>query len=435
MARSSVSSSAIRSLGIAVLVAAIAGCAEATPTATSPAPSVRAPKDVARWLEDLDRLLTVREAFHPDPWHAVERSAWVAEAEAVKARLATLGDEAALTELVRLAALPGVAGRDGHTGIFPFIEGSGTNVYPLRFWQFPEGLVITDATPPHADLIGLRIETIAGLPAAEVLARLEPLVARDNASSLRGFTTAYLRVSELLVGLGLLPEVGPLTLEVVDPDGAERTVVVETVPVDDAPVAHAGELARMPDGDPLWLRPDASPITWAELADRRTAYVRYREMLGDPSAVADEVLTRATAGAVDRVVVDVRRNPGGNNTTYGPLLRALRDPAIDREGRLFVLIGRSTFSAATNFVIDLERETSAVFVGEAMGGSPRLFGDPRSTRMRASEQQLFMATRRWEGRTPADDRLVLEPDLAVELTWADWLSGRDPVLDAVVALP
>lgn len=435
MARSSVRSSSVRSIGIVVLAAALIGCGDATPPATSPAPSVRAAKDVERWLVDIDRLFTLREAFHPDPWHGMEPSAWVAEAEAVKARVATLGDESALIELVRLAALPGRAGRDGHTGIFPFIGGSGTNVYPLRFWQFPEGLVITEAAPPRADLVGMRIETITGLPVDEVLTRLEPLVARDNPSSLRGFTTAYLRVSELLVGLGVLREVGPVTLEVVSPDGAERTVVVDTVPVDDASVEHAGELARMPDGEPPWLRPDASPITWTELTDSRTAYVRYREMLGDPSAVADALLERATAGAFDRVVVDVRRNPGGENTTYGPLLQAMRDPAIDREGRLFVLIGRSTFSAATNFVIDLERETSAIFVGEAMGGSPRLFGDPRANRMRASEVQLFMATRRWEGLTPSDDRLVLEPDLPVELTWADWLAGRDPVLDAVVALP
>ena len=59
-------------------------------------------------------------------------------------------------------------------------------------------------------------------------------------------------------------------------------------------------------------------------------------------------------GGVDRVVVDLRNNGGGDNRRYGPLLEALRDPRIDRPGRLFVLIGRLTFSAAGNFATDVE---------------------------------------------------------------------------------
>lgn len=435
----------LRRFALVLAAGVVVGCGGPTPSSVtasatgtpSAAPGSADPATdrVAGWRSDIDRLLVARDDIHPDGWHGMERATWIAEADAGKSRIPDLTDEQALVELVRLAAMPGWSGRDGHTGIVPVIGGAGTHVYPVRSWRFPEGLVITDADAAHADLLGWRIEAIDGVPADEVLDRLEPLVPRDNPASLRSLSTAYLRVSELLVGLGIVATVGPATFSVVDVDGTRRDVAVDAVPVREAPADHANALARMPAGEPLWLRNDDDPISWTELADSRTGYVGYRAMLGDPSQVAAELLERARDGALDRVVVDLRRNPGGNNTTYGPVLRALQDPAIDREGRLYVLVGRTTFSAATNFVVDLERSTTAVFVGETMGGSPMLYGDPRPVGLRQSGQRLFMATRRWDGLTPDDDRLAKEPDIAVELTWADWLAGRDPVLDAVVALP
>src|SRR4029078_6993622 len=76
-----------------------------------------------------------------------------------------------------------------------------------------------------------------------------------------------------------------------------------------------------------------------------------------------------------RVVVDVRLNPGGDNHTYAPLLKVLRSKAVNRPGRLVVLISRSTFSAAAHFITELDRKTKAVFVGETSGGAPNLYGD------------------------------------------------------------
>ena len=75
------------------------------------------------------------------------------------------------------------------------------------------------------------------------------------------------------------------------------------------------------------------------------------------------------------MIVDVRLNPGGDNHTYAPLLAALRAKSVNRPGRLVVLISRSTFSAAQNFITELERKTQVIFVGETSGGSPNLYGD------------------------------------------------------------
>ena len=156
-------------------------------------------------------------------------------------------------------------------------------------------------------------------------------------------------------------------------------------------------------------------------------------MRGDATAVISEIRERAQADDVERVVIDLRHNSGGDNTTLAPLELALRDPAIDRPGKLFAIIGRVTFSAAANFATDLEGATSVTFAGEDMGGSPNLFGDTRPVTLPDSGQVLRMAARYWERSTPDDTRITIEPEIRAELTADDYFAGRDPVLEAIVA--
>ena len=113
----------------------------------------------------------------------------------------------------------------------------------------------------------------------------------------------------------------------------------------------------------------------------------------------------------------------------------LQDPAIDQPGRLTLLIGRLTFSAAANFATELEQTTGATFVGEDMGGSPNLYGDVRPTRLpygATGPIDVYVATRYWVKSTADDPRITIEPDLAVPFSSADWLAGRDPVLEAAI---
>jgi hypothetical protein len=407
------------------------------PTATIVASSSN-PSGSARdqgWRADVDELLAARERLHPDPWHGMDRATWVAAAEAVKDRIPSLTDDQVLVDLVRLAAMPGWTGRDGHTGIFPFIPGSGTHEFPIRLWQFSDGLVITAARAPYGNLVGSRIEAIGGRPIADVLGLVQPLSPRDNPSNLLAYGPLYLRVSELLVGLGVVTTATAATFTVVDRSGARRDVEMEPIAAEDDVAWHGGAPLQLPAGDPLWLRDTSEALWWRYLDASRTLFVQYNEVRSGIEGVADEILARAREGDVDRVVVDLRRNGGGDNTTYRPLLTVLQDPVIDRPGRLTVLIGRLTFSAAANFATELERTTGTRFVGEAMGGSPNLYGDARRVDLPYGGQAVYVATRYHVKSSPNDPRVTIEPDTPIAYSSADWLTGKDPVLEAAIREP
>ncbi len=401
----------------------------ATPT---PSPSL---DRAAAWRADVAALLDARDRVHPDGWHGMARADWVAAADAVTARVATLTEDQALVELVRLAAMPSWSGRDGHSGIFPFIPGSGTHEYPIRWWRFSDGLVITAARAPYQDLVGSRVEAIDGRPIDDVLALVEPLAPRDNPSNLLAYGPLYLRVSELLAGLGVIDAAGPAVFRLVGRDGQTRETTIEPITAEEDVAWNSGEPHRLPPTDALWLRDQDEILWWTYLAESRTLFVQFNAVDGGVTTIADAIVARAKQSDVARVVVDLRHNGGGDNTTLRPIFGALRDPAIDRPGRLYAIIGRITFSAAANFATDLERETAVTFAGEAMGGSPNLYGDARRIDLPGSRQAVYMATRYWERSTPDDARVTIQPEIRADLSSADYFAGRDPVLQAILDTP
>ncbi len=94
--------------------------------------------------------------------------------------------------------------------------------------------------------------------------------------------------------------------------------------------------------------------------------------------------------------------------------------------------GRGTFSAAGNFVTDLKvgpQKAGITLVGEPPGGGLDIYGDVKVVTLPASRIVVLIAGRYHE-RAPGDDRLEIEPDVPVQLTWEDYASGRDPVFDA-----
>jgi C-terminal processing protease CtpA/Prc len=137
------------------------------------------------------------------------------------------------------------------------------------------------------------------------------------------------------------------------------------------------------------------------------------------------------------VIVDVRQNPGGDNHLYVPLLQLLRDPAVDRPGRLFVVTDRVTFSAAANFATEVEQSTTARFVGEPMGGGLNFWGDARWVKVPnyPVPMQLAVDSRYWQKAAADDPRLTIEPGIPVGMLAADYFGGRDLALDAALTAP
>jgi hypothetical protein len=176
-------------------------------------------------------------------------------------------------------------------------------------------------------------------------------------------------------------------------------------------------------------------LWWERLDDEATVFVQYNlvDFLG--GSLVDDLRAEAAAPDVRRVVIDIRHNFGGEVRALEPVVAALASPALEAPGRLFLVTGRNTFSAASMFAAKLQAETDLTIVGEPMGGSPNMWGNARDVRLARSGLVVSVATLFELATTQEDERPTIEPDVSVPLTFPDWSAGRDAALDAILARP
>jgi hypothetical protein len=136
---------------------------------------------------------------------------------------------------------------------------------------------------------------------------------------------------------------------------------------------------------------------------------------------------------VERVVVDLRQNGGGDffmgrKHLIKPIVER---PAINQKGKLFVLVGRQTFSAAMVNAIDFRRETNAILVGEPIGERPNSYSENDEFTLPNSRLIVSYSTRYYEFLD--QDVPAVMPDQRVDPSWEAFQAGRDPVMDWVLS--
>jgi hypothetical protein len=147
---------------------------------------------------------------HPNLFHDLSPARFDAAVSELSAHAESLNDDQLLVGLMRLGAIAGV--RDGHTGIFPLNPANRRllHAYPIRMYTFADGTYVVGQAG-GSDLLRARVVAVDGRPLEEVIAAVSPLVPHDNDSTLMLRVTTYLNTPEVLHGLGLVPDLGPVT--------------------------------------------------------------------------------------------------------------------------------------------------------------------------------------------------------------------------------
>ena len=373
---------------------------------------------------EIRSLATRMEQIHPDLYHAISRRRFKAEIERLAERAPRLSRPELVVGLMRIATLPGE--RDGHTGLFALDpeHARGLHAYPFLTYMFPDGLYVIRA-PANPELVGAKLVAVGGRPIAEVVRKVSPLVSRDNRWTRMLRLPAWLVCAEVLEGLGIT-DGGSVRF---DFDG-NRRATLEPVTASEyvATIGYEHQLSRPNGAQPLWLSGLDEEQYVRTIDDGRALYVGYHHTFEPTDALAERVLAAGRNPQIRRVIVDMRMNGGGNNQTYRPLLRALATPAVARKA--YVLQGRVTFSAAGNFVTEVDLQTKAKIVGEPSGGAPNQWGDNELVELPRAGLTIRVANSYWVfGRGPKDARVAVHPDLPVTMTAADFFAGRDPVLE------
>ena len=380
----------------------------------------------AGWVRDIELLHDEAKRVNPDYRGVPFPAELTRRYEQLKRDVPRLSDEEIFVGMARMLAVL----HQGHVALW---GPRGNRYLPVRFYAFPEGLYIVEADSAHRGLEGARVVSFGSMPADTALRRL------SEAQSVDGDMEYLWQVSGLaetvwLKGLGATQRTDSVRLTVQAPGQPPRTVVLPT-----RDSARAGRQDRLvaPPGvpAPLFLRGLSQTFWHAPVPEHDALYVQVNNLVN----AQDETLAaygRRLWGVVDttharNLIVDIRHNNGGTTQLYGELLRTLVAYSRVPGRQVWVLIGRRTYSAAGNFVTDLERLTSPVFVGEASSECCNLYGDPVSVTLPYSGVQGELTAVKWQLSTPGDRRREISPEVPVQLTARAYFAGQDPALDAI----
>jgi hypothetical protein len=111
-------------------------------------------------------------------------------------------------------------------------------------------------------------------------------------------------------------------------------------------------------------------------------------------AFGNRLLRAVRENEPEKLVIDMRNNTGGNSTLLDPFIDALAECGhINQHGKIFVIIGRDTFSSALLNVYSLKNKTCAILVGEPTGGKPNCYGEVLRSKLEQSGLLISYSTK------------------------------------------
>lgn len=446
--------------------------------AEAPGTRGKPPLEPAAMLSDLRAFARGVEDIGTEPYRTSSREVFMAalqRAEAVCVQPRT-ADEF-------YVALAGVAAslNDGHVGVSGWPsraahDDAGGGEFPLRTVVDDDGslVVLTDLSDEGGVEPGTVITAIDGHDARDVVARAIGLQGGQNAALRRAF--ARILDAIYLVtgahGAGQAYEVGLL-----DPSGVARTRTLAAVTLKARNERYA---AKAPPFAPY---ADRGMMRGAAVCDYNSCQdaEKFRAFLTG-------FMARAKAAKARGVVVDIRRNGGGNSNVNNELFafvtgkpyrqyggsrtrvseRLKREYGFEKyvnvygleawgkkdgelvvssgdpprppraepgrfEGPAYLLIGTGTFSSALSCASAAKAYGLMMLAGVETGEPVYSTGEVYELALPRTGFSVTLTTKVWLPPEPLPENSGVRPDIVVPTTRADRRAGRDPVLETVLA--
>ena len=378
---------------------------------------------------DLRFVMHESKRIHFAPFRATSEAELDSLAAALEADIPTLDDDHVFVRLMAIMRRLG----DGHSHVHRLGKPAWLGVH---LTQLPEGLFVEAAAPEHADLVGAKILRIGDCSAEEALQRAEDITSRDNEMNVRSVAPWLVMSLPLLRGMGIVSDEGPVKLEIEDAAGKPQHV--ELTPLGKR--TEDKNLVRQIPGCeqplPLCLRSRAKIYWFDVLAEQKAVYCQINGIGNDANEPFDKFCKRLFEAVeqpeIEALVIDMRYNGGGNTFVNVPLIEGIiRSDKLQQAGKLFVIIGRQTFSAAQNTTSELERRTKAILVGEPTGSNPNFIGESIAIPLPYSGWVISLSDLWWQHSMAMDYRVWTHPQLYAPPT-AETLRGhRDPAMEMI----
>lgn len=421
--------------------------------------------------QDLDyfqHYFTLNRAYSPATL-AQAKALWQ-KTEAKAGQLTPAQFDLAILRMVALS-------NNGHSQIYKPSLYASVDRNPCRLYRFSDGWYVIRAGEACKTLLGAQLLAIDGQPVATVAQRMYAYSLGTHNHYDQYVTPFFLESPDLLHATGIATRPGSLDLRVRERDGSVRDVTIPADPPNPAGYAAGSDWMdaysdsylspRRIDGEPAGWTPllarDAKPPLFIDdytnpfhthwWPEKRTLYVQFRSNEDEPGhAIKPFVANVKRAIVADQprfIVLDLRLDQGGDFTTTAGLMKNITTLARSIR-HVYVLTSAWTFSAGDISLALVKQHGGGkvTTIGGLAGDRLQIWAEGRGMELPNSKLWIHYATGYEDYTNPCWGKhgcfwTVLffpthvksfAPDVRVAYTFADYMDGRDPLLDKALEL-
>ncbi|RCW58718.1 S41 family peptidase [Halanaerobium sp. ST460_2HS_T2] len=387
----------------------------------------------ADWLSDLNYLESELPVEHYNLFFKLEKEEFIKEMDKLKNDLPELSN---LDTTLRLAEIFAKIG-DTHTAIdnTRFL----TEYYPLFLKKFEDGYRVIMTDNQYKKILGAKLIAINNYSIEELKDHFNKIITADNQISIDYRISSFLKLNEVLKYLGIVDSKNEFLFE---KDGEKIRINFEPLKIKN--MASSNNSLSKLDYQTGYIRSNANQLFWSDyIAAEKMVYFQYnscwsRELAqkhGKPNselpsfaAEESEILNYIKNKEIDKLVIDLRFNSGGDSSQGTELAEKLSKYRDQFE--TYIIIGADTFSSAIINALDFKKQLDGYLIGTATMGKPNHYGEVRTFNLPNTGLRVSYSTNYFKLLENSDPD-SLYPDITVETKFEDFLSGRDSILEII----
>ncbi|MDH3711835.1 MAG: hypothetical protein OER04_18240 [Cyclobacteriaceae bacterium] len=331
----------------------------------------------------------------------------------------------------------------GHTSLWLGAKDHGFHQMPFNLYQFSDGIYVQGVHKKYPNALAAKVLKVEDKPVDEVLKAIRPVVPAENDQFFKAHGYGYLGSPEVLHAQGVTASLKTTVTLTLEKNGKTFDQIFEHMDLEENPLTYSMLLEKDPwieardtNETPLWLKHLDRVYYYEYLPQQKAVYVRHSRIRNEENESIEDfygkVFEFIENNEVERLILDYRLNGGGNNYLNKPIITGILGcDKINQSGKLFVILGRRTYSACQNLVNEIDNYTQAIFVGEPTAENINFYGDNRKVELPHSKMVVRLSFAWWQDKPQWENAPWLAPDIAVDMSFTDYRTNHDPVLQAV----
>ncbi len=381
------------------------------------------------WIKDIEFLKTELPKKHKNLFFKNDKSTFENGLDQIKLQQANLSDFEIAIKLQQLIASFG----DSHTSVKWKKYIDNKKILPIRLYWFSDGIYVTKTTKANKELLGKKITGINGNSIAKITDSLSTLITVDNKAIIKDKIPKLIIITQLLDFFDF-SNGREYSIEVETKNGIKSTIPIKPY------VLNTEKLINITI-DTIAYCWRNTRISFTEKFVDNVYYLQYNQCVnksktekkGKNNTISfneykKKVFKTIKEKSPDKLIFDMRFNSGGNSYQGTKFINQLaKQKGINQKGKLFVIIGRKTFSSAIINTLDFIENTNAIIVGENTGGKPNHYGEIRSFELPNSRVTIIYSTKYFK-RTDREMNTI-KPDIEIGTSFNDFINGIDPIFE------